>query len=499
MEKSIIIIGAGISGLAAGCYGRMNGYNTRIFEMHSIPGGLCTAWERKDFIIDGCLHWLVGTKPNTPLYNIWKELGIIQDQKIIYMDEFYQVEGPDGKVFHLYTNIDRLEKHMNDLSPDDASVTEEFINAVRRFIGFTMPVGKAPELYNTVDGLGIMFRMGTRLSYYRKWSKITIKEFASRFKSALFRLALELVWPGEMALVFLLITLAELHERAAGYIIGGSLAISQAIEKRYLALGGKISYKTGVEKILVANNHAMGVKLVDGTEYKADYVISAADVYATVFNMLDGKYVDDKIRSYFVNRPIFKPLVYIGLGVNRSFDDVPQTMSGILLPLDKPLMVGEKEVKWLPVRIHNFDPTLAPHGKTLLTVAIESDFAYWAPLHEYMVRYKAEKEQIALAVVQALNKRFPGLVDQLEMWDVATPYTFYRYTGNWHGGYEGWLPTPENANLSLGKTLPGLDKFYMISQWTQPSGGLPPAAMNGSHIIQILCKQDKKKFQVSRP
>ncbi len=45
-DKSIIIIGAGFAGLAAGIYGRMNGYNTRIFEMHNQPGGLCTSWKR---------------------------------------------------------------------------------------------------------------------------------------------------------------------------------------------------------------------------------------------------------------------------------------------------------------------------------------------------------------------------------------------------------------------------------------------------------------------
>lgn len=61
MEKSIIIIGAGIAGMAAGCYGQMNGYRSRIFEMHDKPGGLCTAWERKGYTIDGCLHWLVGS------------------------------------------------------------------------------------------------------------------------------------------------------------------------------------------------------------------------------------------------------------------------------------------------------------------------------------------------------------------------------------------------------------------------------------------------------
>jgi phytoene dehydrogenase-like protein len=39
-QKSIIIIGAGIAGLSAGCYGQMNGYRTQIFEMHNKPGGV---------------------------------------------------------------------------------------------------------------------------------------------------------------------------------------------------------------------------------------------------------------------------------------------------------------------------------------------------------------------------------------------------------------------------------------------------------------------------
>ncbi len=42
MSKKSIIVGAGISGLSAGCYGRMNGYDTEVFEMHSLPGGVCT-------------------------------------------------------------------------------------------------------------------------------------------------------------------------------------------------------------------------------------------------------------------------------------------------------------------------------------------------------------------------------------------------------------------------------------------------------------------------
>ena len=53
-NQSIIIIGAGLAGLSAGIYAQMNGYQSQIFEMHNLPGGLCTAWKRKEYIIDGC-------------------------------------------------------------------------------------------------------------------------------------------------------------------------------------------------------------------------------------------------------------------------------------------------------------------------------------------------------------------------------------------------------------------------------------------------------------
>jgi len=45
--KSIIIIGAGAAGLSAGCYAQMNGFRSTIYELHTLPGGLCTSGDRK--------------------------------------------------------------------------------------------------------------------------------------------------------------------------------------------------------------------------------------------------------------------------------------------------------------------------------------------------------------------------------------------------------------------------------------------------------------------
>ena len=499
MDKPITIIGGGIAGLSAGCYAQMNGYGTRIFEMHDEPGGLCTAWQRKGYTIDGCLHWLVGSAPGIGLHQIWKELGALQGQRIVDLEQFYRIEDASGKAFTWYSDANRLEQHMIELAPEDVKLARECTRAIRHFAGFNMPMDKAPELYNIIDGVKMMLKVLPFFGDLRKWGRMSMKNFTQQFKNSLLREAWQRFWPSEFSVMAVLMTLAWLHQKTAGYIIGGSMELSRAMEKRYLGLGGEIRYKSRVSKILVENDRAVGVKLVDGSEHRADYVISAADGHATIFDMLDGKYVNDNIRRYYEKLPIFSPLIYIGLGVNRSFEDVPQMVSGLTFQLDKPVTIAGEERNWLGVRIHNFDPSLAPAGKTVLTLMIDSNYAYWESLRKDMERYKGEKKQIADTVVTLLEKRFPGLAAQVEMCDVATPVTFRRYTGNWQGSYEGWLITPETMTLRMSKTLPGLDSFYMIGQWVKPGGGLPSGAMTGRHVIQIICKRDKKPFVTMLP
>lgn len=120
-EKSIVIIGAGIAGLSAGCYGQMNGYRTQIFELHDKPGGLCTAWKRKGYTFDGCIHWLVGSGPGQSFHRIWEELGAAQGRHMVNHEEFMRIEGAGGKTFVVYTDVERLEQHMKALAPADSA------------------------------------------------------------------------------------------------------------------------------------------------------------------------------------------------------------------------------------------------------------------------------------------------------------------------------------------------------------------------------------------
>jgi phytoene dehydrogenase-like protein len=292
-------------------------------------------------------------------------------------------------------------------------------------------------------------------------------------------------------------TLGWLHQEAAGYPIGGSLAFARAIEQRYLTLGGEIRYRAPVAEILVENDRAVGVRLDDGSTHRGDVVISAADGHTTIFDMLGGKYIDDEIRGYYENFPTFAPLTHVALGVDRSFEGQPHA---VVYPLDPPLRIGGREQKSLSPEIYNFDPTLAPPGKTVLRLMIPASYTYWKKLRQDRVRYKAEKEKIADTVIALLDQHYPGLAAQVEMRDVATPITWERYTNNWKGSYEGWLVTEETMPpFRMRKTLPGLERFYMAGQWVEPGGGLPTVAVSGRNVIQIICKQAKRQFVAEIP
>ena len=496
-EKSIVIIGAGIAGLSTGCYGQMNGYGTQIFELHDKPGGLCTSWKRKGYTFDGCIHWLVGSGSGTAFHRVWEELGALQGRRIVDHEEFFRIEGTDGKTLIIYTDVDQLEQHIKELSPTDADVIKEFTDAVRFFSRSEMPLGKPRELYGPLDGVKMMFRMRRFMKPFMKWKKTSVHEFASRFSDPFLREVFPLIIDiNDFPMVALLFTLAVMHKRDAGYPIGGSLAFARAIERRYLDLGGEIHYKSRVEKILVENDHAIGVRLTDGTEHRADMVVSAADGHATIFDMLEGKYVNDKIRGYYDELPIFQPVIQVSLGVDRDLSGEPHT---IIYTFEKPVTIAGEEREWLNVKHYCFDPTLTPQGKSAVTVLINSNYDYWKPLLEDRGRYESEKQQIAAEVINQLDKRFPGLKEQVEVVDVATPMTYERYTGNWQGSFEGWLITTKTFGMSMSKTLPGLKSFYMVGQWVEPGGGLPPAALSGRNVIQIICKRDRKQFVAQIP
>ncbi|GAB6172199.1 FAD-dependent oxidoreductase [Paradesulfitobacterium aromaticivorans] len=491
-KKSIIIIGAGIAGLAAGCYGQMNGYQTRIFELHDLPGGLCTSWKRKGYTFDGCIQWLVGSSPANDFYHIWEELGSVQGRQMVNQEEFFRIEGKDGQTLIVYADVDHFESHLRTLAPEDSSTIEELAEAVRHLAHMPIPIESG-----VLNNIKLAAKFLPYIKYFKKFGNLSIQDFAKRFQNPFLRESFASIFNlPDFSMIALLMSLGFKHSQAAGYPIGGSLDFSKSIERRYFSLGGEISYKSRVVKIITENNEAVGIRLADGTEHRADLIISAADGHATIFDMLEGQYLNEEIQRNYREMPIFPPIIQVSLGVDKDFSHEPHALT---FPVSEPLHIAGELHHELSLKHYCYDPTMAPLGKSALVISFASNYDYWKNLGAGTQAYQAEKENILAQVIKVLEQRFPGLKDQIEVTDVATPLTYERYTGNWQGSMEGWLITAKTMRKRIAKTLPGLKNFYMIGQWDHPGGGVPPAAKSGRDVIKTICKRDGNKFSTSSP
>jgi phytoene dehydrogenase-like protein len=225
-DKSVIIIGAGIAGLSAGVYARLNGYNCRIVEMHDLPGGLMTAWKRKGYVIDGCIHWLTGSsKAYKTYYQMWEDIGLIQGREIYNPEVFVRWEDKHGKVLNIYSNIDRLEKHLLQLAPEDKRMIRSLCGSVR---AFTRVMPEAPE--GRLAALVGMIKMAPVMPHMLKWGRMTMKDLAEKFTNPFLHSAFSEMWFPEMTAMGLFFTLAMLHNQGAGYTMGGSLPMARAVE-----------------------------------------------------------------------------------------------------------------------------------------------------------------------------------------------------------------------------------------------------------------------------
>lgn len=493
-QKSIVIVGAGMAGLSAGCYARMNGYKATILEMHSIPGGLCTAWKRKGYTFDISMHMLTGSMRG-PFHRLWQELGVLERHEFHYHDEMYRVEG-QGKSLSFSTDRQRLEEQLLALSPQDAELSRELVGlACGRDFMDAASIG-AVELQGPGDRLKAGFAVMPLLGIIRRYGKQTLQEFAARFSDPFLRQAVQMIvdtpgWPMPRYPMFAMAGYMRNGVAEAGVPLGGSQQVVFTLAERFRRLGGELRLKTRVSDVIVEADRTQGVRLAEGGEVRADAIVWAADGHSLIFDILAGRYIDDRIRTMYRDWTPVRPLVHVCLGVARDMSKEPERLA---IELERPVTVAGEERTWLSVLHHSFDPSMAPAGKSAVEVWYPCRADYWQELSGDRARYDAEKQRIADLSIAELEKRWPGFRSQVEVTDVATPATYVRYTGNWQGSPDGWYINADNMRANPLRTLPGLAGLYMAGQWTAPYTGTVLAAATGRQVIELLCRKDRKRF-----
>jgi phytoene dehydrogenase-like protein len=289
--------------------------------------------------------------------------------------------------------------------------------------------------------------------------------------------------------------LAGWHIGGTGYPQGSTLALAKTIERTFLDMNGKIEYRKKVKRIIVQDSQAIGIELDDGAVEKANIIISAADGHATLFDMLEDRFTTLAQRERFATKPLYSSFIQVSLGVNRDMSAEPHAIK-VQVPVPYEIAGQSRQVLWF----HHFafDSTMAPRGKSSLTVLYPTTLAWWEHLDYQSKEYDAEKNVILATTIAQLEQVLPGISSQIEASDVATPFTMIRYTNNWKAA-PGFMMTKDLAGemtMNPQYALPGLDNFYMTGQWVK-GFGVPMAAMSGKEVIQEICKAEGRKFVVA--
>jgi len=494
-DKTVLIIGAGLAGLSAGIHAQRNGYQAHILERHSQPGGLAAWWRRGDYLIDGGIHFLMGHRPDSPLYPLYREVGALPGEGTVDMTAYGRfIHEPTGRVVDVAGDLDRLARDLKTLAPEDARIVDELMAGVRALRGpgmWSVGFGDPPELAKPLDSLKTLWALRKAGRYFIGKFNRPVAEYTPAVRSPVLRAFLETLFMPEVPVWFVFMLLALLADGQLALLPSGCKGFILPIERRFRELGGEISYRATVEKILVEDGRAVGVRLADGTEHRADAVISAADGRATLYDMLDGRFVDSAWAERYRTWKTVSPVLMVSFGVAREF---PAEPSSQIWWLQAPFAVAERPIPAISVRVFNYGSAFAPPGKTVVQVMLDTDWDYWAALRQDYSRYAAEKKRIAADVLGRLEARYPGIGGLVEMTDVATPYTTWRYTRNWRGSIMGWLPSPAAMMTPMRRALPGLRNFYMAGQWVMPGGGVPTCILSGRQAVQLLCKRSGRRF-----
>jgi phytoene dehydrogenase-like protein len=496
MGKKVIIIGGGLAGLSAGCYAAMNGFETQIFEHHVVPGGVAATWKRGGYFIDGGIHFISGHKPGNGMHKILNELGAADPALFTGMKDYGKfIHEPSGIALDISGDIEKLSASLKEMAPDDSEKIDEFFKGVNAFCGHdlsTMGMANPPGLTSALTRIKEMWQMKSFLKYFSGRYMQKISDYIHDIKTPWLRDFFYNLFLPESPVWFPMMFLAIVASKQAGFLAKGCLPFVLEIEKRYKALGGKISYRSTVAKILVENEKAVGVRLEDGQEFKADYVISCGDGYNAIFNLLEGRYLNDRIRNRYSTWPLCRPYITFSYGVKR---DMENEFPFNTIVLEKPLFIGDDEIKTLLLRILNYSDYFAPQGKTVFQIEVETDFNYWFDLQKSdRKKYDDEKQRLAIELLQVFEQYYPGISAQVEVTDVATPYTTWRHTLNNRASWGGWLLGADNMMEAIERSLPGLSNFYMAGHWVM--GGVPGVLLSGRHAVQYICRDEKKKFTV---
>jgi phytoene dehydrogenase-like protein len=494
-DYDVIVIGAGNGGLTAAATLAKSGVRVLLLERHNIPGGCATSFCRGRFEFEVSLHQLSGlgtAQQPGPLRVVLNSLGVLDKLEFVQMKDLYRIMGPDNLDIVLPADRAGTVNVLQKRFPDEKEAISRFFDLVYKF--FNEVIGafylKDPDVSR--EKYPLYFK------YAFKSAKSVIDEY---FKDPLLKLALGIYW-SYMGLPPRLLSFSDYAALYFAYmefkpyhIKGGSQALSNAIIDSFLASGGEVRFNCAVEKIVVKEGAVKAVVTEHGDEISAGYIVSNASPITTFVDMIGTEHFPaslmDSMRGSTVSTSFIT--IFAGLGCEPETVGITETTNFICASTDmerqyelsKTLDCDESSL--ILSCYDKSDPDFSPAGACQVAIVAMKYAEPWlrVPAGEY---YR-EKYRCADAMLRSVERHFPGLRDNIEEIEVATPLTHMRFLGQPGGSPYGFDHHLKDSAFFMPHKLP-IKGLYGAGAW-YGEPGYQPTLTSGTRAARSILKEMK--------
>ncbi len=502
-----VVIGAGLGGLSCAAAFARQGFKALVLEHHSKPGGYATTFKRKGFVFDVSLHSTTVEERNG-VHNLIPGFPEIKDIKFVPHHNLYRLILPDYDIRVPQRNLPGYLEILINHFPDEKEGIQGIFDDMK---GLTKDIQKISEARGQVNMM--TFRQDypyLSQSVNQTWGQM----LDARVKNAKLKSIISALWgyfglpPSTLAsLYYAMPTLGYLQE-GGYYPVGKSQKISDALMKFIEERGGKVMLRTGVEKILVKDHSASGVKTADGQEFTGKVVVSNANAYDTFHTMMEE---DDHLKSYLDRMDTFTASLstfQVFLGLKKDLvNKVGIKDTEIFCETNYDIEASYKDALNADMENQGFGLTLydnlykgySPEGKNTLNILNLQGYSHWEKYESDYFQgkkklYRKEKERMADILIDKVEETLlPGLRKAIEVKEIGTPLTNVRYTKNYRGAIYGWDQTLDN---SIPRRLPHktpIQNLYLAGGWTQPGGGYGAVIPSGLECFGEIMQEWKGK------
>ena len=433
-----IVIGAGLSGLAAGIRIAMFGKKVCLLEKHSIPGGLNSFYQRKGVKIDVGLHALTNfaqkKERGLPLTKILKQLRIPYEGLELKEQFFSQVHFPEVQL-SFNNDVQFLVNEINTHFPHETDNFLKFIEMIKDYNAFDLDkkflsTRSVLPQYIKEPLLQEMILCPT-LAYGSAWENdVDFNQFVILFRS-----------------IFL---------EGLSRPFGGMRKILKMLEDKFTQNGGELKYRSPVKKVLRSEKGVQGVVLQKGEILYTNSIISCAG-YPETMAMVEQA---DPLEKPSIGKFSFTESIAV---LNKKPKDFGQKAATIFYSsrpkykYENPSTLFETETAILSFP-NNFQDDPLEEGMARVTYL--ANYELWKKLERK--EYKEKKEEVFAESLKLFETFCPGMKDHLVLKDVFTPTTIEKFTSHSKGTIYGSPQKSKRGTTPVnGLYLCGTDQGFL--------------------------------------